>query len=385
MRCLYFLLGLSLASWGTESSSLSYGKRTCTGSQGKILKQEGCLIETCIDGFVKESLSEKCLEMIKEIIDEKWEKKIAEKGCSSDAEVLDDPPNVMYVGSKAVELPSFTLLSNCSIFNHPEAELTRAVTGMVDGKIMSCGGSAKGKKGYLSSCYIFDGSTWRKQPSMKYARGSAAASMTDDGWMVTGGMDKNHYDQLKSTEIFSNGSWRQGVELPWAFSGHCQITSKYGVIVAGYHWDLERYNDDDGFTGTLYVGKLEADKRRWKKLSSKSVDMRYDHGYQSCELIGEEKLVVIGGDFYRNNVDIFDLKSNTWSKGPSIPTYGPSVHTTIYKESLYITTDRYVGTVYSIPVSMQGEWKEVTTSTLGPYPDRAVHPAPVVQRNQLGC
>ena len=51
------------------------------------------------------------------------------------------PLDVMYVGgSKAVELPSFTLLSNCSIFNHPEGELYRAVTGMVDGKIMSCGG-----------------------------------------------------------------------------------------------------------------------------------------------------------------------------------------------------------------------------------------------------
>ena len=75
---------------------------------------------------------------------------------------------------------------------------------------------------------------------MKHARGSAAASMTDNGWMVTGGMDKNHYDQLKSTEIFSDGSWRQGVELPWAFSGHCQITSKYGVIVVGAKRNSEK-------------------------------------------------------------------------------------------------------------------------------------------------
>ena len=75
---------------------------------------------------------------------------------------------------------------------------------------------------------------------MKHARGSAAASMTDDGWMVTGGMDKNSYDQLKPTEIFSDGSWRQGVELPWAFSGHCQITSKYGVIVAGVKRNSEK-------------------------------------------------------------------------------------------------------------------------------------------------
>ena len=30
------------------------------------------------------------------------------------------------------------------------------------------------------------------------------------------------------------------MELPWAFSGHCQITSKYGVIVAGAKRNSEK-------------------------------------------------------------------------------------------------------------------------------------------------
>ena len=117
----------------------------------------------------------------------------------------------------------------------------------------------------------------------------------------------------------------------WSYHGHLVVTVRslantelssqvhreivrrqFLSVHVGYHWDLERYNDDDGFTGTFYVGKLEADKWRWKKLSSKNVDMRYEH--QSCELIGEDKLVVIGGNYYRNNVDIFDLKNNNWSK-----------------------------------------------------------------------
>ena len=57
------------------------------------------------------------------------------------------------------------------------------------------------------------------------------------------------------------------------------------------------------------MGRLEAGS--WKKLSSRSTRMRYD---QSCELIGEEKLLVMGGNHYRNTVDIFDLRSNTWTK-----------------------------------------------------------------------
>ena len=67
---------------------------------------------------------------------------------------------------------------------------------------------------------------------MKHVRMGAAASMTHDGWMVTGGYDQE-FKEVKPTEIFSDGSWSDGVELPWALEGHCQVTSKAGVIVAG--------------------------------------------------------------------------------------------------------------------------------------------------------
>ena len=52
---------------------------------------------------------------------------------------------------------------------------------------------------------MFDGSTWKRQPSMRHVRLGAASSMTDDGWMVTGGYDTD-YEEVKSTEIFSDGS-----------------------------------------------------------------------------------------------------------------------------------------------------------------------------------
>jgi len=375
-----FLLGLSLGSQGIDGSNLSGNKRTCSGSQGKFLKQEGCLIETCNDGFVKESFAEECLEMIEKIIADKLEKTLVEKGCSSNNEVLDDPPNVMYIGSinigqMALELPSFTPLSNCSIPKYPEDKVHEAVTGVIDGKIMSCGGANR-KYIKLSSCHMLDGSTWKRQPSMRHVRLGAASSMTDDGWMVTGGYDTD-YNDVKSTEIFSDGVWREGVKLPWAFTGHCQITSKAGVLIVGFNWDTARKSEEHGQVGYLIVGRLEAG--RWKTLSSKSSRMRYD---QSCELIDEEKLVVMGGNHYRNTMDIFDLRSNTWSKGPELPVEMYRGHSTVYQKDLYII-DMYQGSVYTIPTTMQGDWKEVTK--LGRIPDREVHPAPVVKLNQLGC
>ena len=69
-------------------------------------------------------------------------------------------------------------------------------------------------------------------------------------------------------------------------------------------------------------------------------------------------------------------------KGPEMPVEMYRGHSTIYKKDLYII-DMYKGSVYTIPTTMQGEWKEVTK--LGRIPDREVHPAPVVKLNQLGC
>ena len=48
----------------------------------------------------------------------------------------------MYIGKMALELPSCTPL-NCSIPKYPEERLEQAVTGVVDGKIMSCGGKVQ--------------------------------------------------------------------------------------------------------------------------------------------------------------------------------------------------------------------------------------------------
>ena len=69
-------------------------------------------------------------------------------------------------------------------------------------------------------------------PDMKHKRHFPAASMTDDNsMMVTGGHDGN--SRLSSTEIFTDGKWKEGPRMPVKMAGHCQVTSKKGVVVAG--------------------------------------------------------------------------------------------------------------------------------------------------------
>ena len=68
---------------------------------------------------------------------------------------------------------------------------------------------------------------------MREPRAFAAASMTEEGdMMVTGGTDDKGIVH-SSTTIFHNGAWEEGLEMPVKMYGHCQVTSKLGVIVAG--------------------------------------------------------------------------------------------------------------------------------------------------------
>ena len=93
-------------------------------------------------------------------------------------------------------------------------------------------GFDKYKHNTQSGCHLLDEGSWRSQPSLKTNKREAAASLTNSGMMmVTGG--ENSHTFLSSTEIFTGGQWEEGTELPAKMSGHCQVTSSAGVIVAG--------------------------------------------------------------------------------------------------------------------------------------------------------
>ena len=66
---------------------------------------------------------------------------------------------------------------------------------------------------------------------MLHARAGAGVSITTEGMLVTGG--KSDSGTLDSTEVFSSGQWVRSTDLPVPMARHCQVTTEYGVIVAG--------------------------------------------------------------------------------------------------------------------------------------------------------
>ena len=84
---------------------------------------------------------------------------------------------------------------------------------------------------------MLNGTRWKYEDSMRYKRVSAAASMTKDGWLVTGGTPERARTTTEIySELFENfWHWKMGPTMPWGLSGHCQVTSSVGVIVAGVY------------------------------------------------------------------------------------------------------------------------------------------------------
>ena len=47
---------------------------------------------------------------------------------------------LLYLGTKTVQMPNFTVKSNCPTQPYPVAGVAYAVTGIVNGAVMTCGG-----------------------------------------------------------------------------------------------------------------------------------------------------------------------------------------------------------------------------------------------------
>jgi len=295
------------------------------------------------------------------------------------------PPkkDLIYLGGGVMrELPTFSPLSNCTVPPYPIEVLKDAVTIVIEGEIMTCGGKDRNHTPH-SACHILTDGTWQPQPSMKTKRCGAAASLTENEMvMVTGGFDANDY--LSSTEIFTGEKWEYGDELPVKMIGHCQLTSNAGVIVAGFDFDNQE---------SFLVYRLE--KGQWNKITERNWKWRHGH---SCELLDEDTMVVMGGDGpgpdenYFWNIDILDLGSLSWSKGLELPVGMNFDQSTVYQETLFII-ETYEGLVYSIPTNLTGEWKKI--GELGklpsiqwssnPDPAAFFFPAPVLMESDFKC
>merc|ERR1719474_753293 len=277
------------------------------------------------------------------------------------------PDDILYLGSEFLGLPSFKPLPNCSAASHPAHErLRHAVTGVMEGKIFTCGGvDLKSGWDTQSSCNLMEKGSWIPQPGMKHRRSGAAASVTNEGGMlVTGGTNEEHV-VLSSTEFFKDGAWIKYPNLPVNMTFHCQVTTGSGAVVAGIDMD----------NGLRRFHVYRPENGEWNKLVEENqFSFRYGH---SCQLLTNERLVILGGENFQDKVDILDLKSLTWSSGPRMPIKLTHNFSVFYQGILYVIRWE-VGDVYSIAENLTGEWVAVRLYG-NDIPIRQVFPAPIVK------
>jgi len=330
--------------------------------------QEGCLVQTCKAGTVVKSLAEECIKLIEKSIQDVLDEKRAEK-------------DLLYFGDTIVELPSFEPFTKCKVAPHPVKDLGVAVTGLLDGKVITCGGKegTKWPKPFLSTCHKLEGGIWSNLPNMKENRARAAASVTNNGALIVTGGQNMDYSALNSTEIFKNGAWEYGPQLPMSMASHCQLTTKSGVIVSG----LDRYGSSN-----FYVFRLEGGE--WKKLKEEKwrLPKTFQSFGHSCQMLPNNRLAVLGshGDsstdarLRQRIFNILDLNTLKWSEGPHLPFELEEDFSIIYKDTLYII-HQDSGDVYGLPTNLDGDWVKI--KNIGRLAWREVFPAPIVQQKNI--
>jgi len=329
--------------------------------------QEGCLVQTCKAGTVVKSLAEECIKLIEMSIQDVLDENRAEK-------------DLLYFGNKIVELPSFERFTKCKVAPHPIEELHIAVTGLLNGKVVTCGGYESIRPNpYLSSCYKLERGIWSALPNMKENRARAAASVTDNGELIVTGGQNMDYSALNSTEIFKNGVWEYGPQLPVSMASHCQLTTNSGVIVSG----LDRYGSSN-----FYVFRLEGGE--WKKLKEEKwrLPKTFQSFGHSCQMLPNNRLAVLGthGDsstdarLRQRIFNILDLNTLKWSEGPHLPFELEEDFSIIYKDTLYII-HQDSGDVYGLPTNLDGDWVKI--KNIGRLAWREVFPAPIVQQKNI--
>ena len=109
----------------------------------------------------------------------------------------------------------------------------------------------------------------------------------------------------------------------------------------------------------------------WVRLADMAT-ARYDH---TCAVF-EEKIWVLSG-YGGTSVETYNIASNSWSSGPSMPSSVTRGQVQVFNTDLYLAN--YAdGKVWKLE---NNAWVDVTT--IGRFALRALSPAPVV--NYLNC
>jgi hypothetical protein len=210
--------------------------------------------------------------------------------------------------------------TTCSVLPNFPLALKGPMGGLAfQDKPMICGGDF----GYLKfskKCFSFEGNEWIPSPSMNRARIYAAVVPSpypskSQKLFVTGGNDE-YLNDLNTTEVLTEQGWKT---LPQSFPVtnyyHCSVLVNSTTV-----WIIGGMQNNEISSNTFY---FNAKTGIW----TEGPPMKTKRSSPSCGQIrksnqSQELSILVAGGFYGSqlsSVEILDLGSNEWRKGPDLP------------------------------------------------------------------
>ncbi|MDR2204377.1 MAG: hypothetical protein LBE76_08850 [Nitrososphaerota archaeon] len=189
--------------------------------------------------------------------------------------------------------------------------------------------------------------SWTKLADMPTSRGGLGLAVASEKIFAIGGSNKN--GNLATNEMYDpiTNKWSTKASMPTARTGFATVVHENKIYVIG------------GSVGDSFIDNVEVynpNSDTWQTLSS----MPTPRADLAANVVGD-KIYLIGGKIYSNNspyytqtdkVEIYDIKTNTWSTSTSMPI------------SMQGSSSSVIGTkIYIIGGSKQSDTRTDTSTT----------------------
>ncbi|MBL9127577.1 MAG: hypothetical protein JNL97_08020 [Verrucomicrobiales bacterium] len=171
---------------------------------------------------------------------------------------------------------------------------------------------------------LSEGSGWEKLPNGTPAQGVALVAHGNHAYRIGGMAARNapgeksdlHSHATVSRYDIGKGVWEDFVPLPQPRSSHDAVVLDDAIYVAG-GWALSGSSSKGVWANTLLKLDLRASQPRWEALPQ-------PFQRRAVALAGPgHRLFCLGGIDTEGStllaVDVYDIASGTWSKGPDLP------------------------------------------------------------------
>jgi len=327
-----------------------------------------------IKNYCSEYATQDQVQEIKDLLVKKID---AGAGCKDQKEE-EEKEAVLFLGyDKIVQLPSFTILPNCTVPQDGDMQKkVDTVAAVVDGHLTVCGGLES------DTCSTLSKGRWNQNlnPKLLNIRAEAAASMTYKGLFVTGGFDSSiDGDSLSKTEYLTESGWEYGPRMRSEKARHCQLSVGSDVYTLGGFNLIGNtgYKTRDVYRLSEPWLSQEEPGEEWTFVN----DMKKFRSGHVCAL-HDDHIYALGGDGsdVGTSAERMNLSSMTWEEISDLPqmfSYGQAFS---FQSSLYLVY-REDGLV--VKLNKDNQWEEVTR--LGPITDKTIFPAPVLSPEVLQC